>query len=124
MHLCRCTLLCERLDGMFIKTMFGNMMQVPVDMVANAMLAAMAKHAQKPGLEVYQIASSIVNPLYFSNFMRLLEEKFQEDPLRNSYGQVIGTDKIKVYPSMDSYMDALPHLIPGAKVWYIMLLLL
>jgi fatty acyl-CoA reductase len=91
-------------------------MQVPVDMVINAMLAAMAKHACKPGLEVYQIASSLVNPLSFSDIARLLEESFQESPLINGNGQSIDAGSFKLYQTFDSFMDAMHKLISGAKV--------
>ena len=86
-------------------------------MVANAMLAAMVEHACKPGLEVYQVASSLVNPFFFSNFVRLLEEQFQENPFLDSKGQPINTLKIKVYPDMDTYMEALSRLKSEAKVF-------
>ena len=86
-------------------------------MVANAMLAAMVEHACKPGLEVYQVASSLVNPFFFSNFVRLLEEQFQENPFLDSEGQPINTLKIKVYPDMHTYMEALSRLNLETKVF-------
>ena len=43
-------------------------------MVVNATLAAIAQHGmiQKPDINVYQIASSVVNPLVFQDLARLL----------------------------------------------------
>eukprot|EP00250_Pteridium_aquilinum_P028391 c37079_g1_i1 orf=2-232(+) len=49
---------------------------VPVDMVANAMLAAMARHARIPGLHIYHVASSVVNPLVFAKLAKMSEEHF------------------------------------------------
>ncbi|KAF3972479.1 hypothetical protein CMV_004028 [Castanea mollissima] len=44
---------------------------VPVDMVVNASIAAIAKHgiAAKPGLNVYHVGSSIVNPITFKGLV-------------------------------------------------------
>ena len=86
-------------------------------MVANAMLAAMVEHACKPGLEVYQVASSVVNPLVFSNLARLSEEHFKEDPFLDNVGKPIETFKLQLYEDMDSFMEALSQLDLEFKVF-------
>jgi fatty acyl-CoA reductase len=85
-------------------------------MVVNAMLAAMARHACKPGLEVDQIASSLVNPLSSSNIARLLEESFAENPLMNGNGQSIDAGSFKLYQTFESFMNSVQKLTSGAKV--------
>ena len=76
-------------------------------MVANAMLAAIAKHACKPGLEIYQVASSNVNPLSLSSFVRFMEEHFQEEPFLDSIGKPIRNLKFRPYQDVESYVAAL-----------------
>eukprot|EP00250_Pteridium_aquilinum_P010169 c19192_g1_i1 orf=172-2352(+) len=79
---------------------------VPVDMVANAMLAAMARHARKPGLEVYQVASSVVNPLVFAELARMSEEHFTEQPFMDNVGKPITTPTLQLFQDIDSFMHA------------------
>ena len=86
-------------------------------MVANAMLAAMVEHACKPGLEVYQVASSVVNPLVFANLARLSEEHFKEDPFLDNMGKPVETFKLQLYEDMDSFMEALSQLDLEFKVF-------
>ena len=92
-------------------------MLVPVDMVANAMLAAMAKHACKPGLKVYHIASSMVNPFSLSNIVRFLEEHFREEPLIDNTGKPIRNKKFQTYRDMESYTEALSQVVLESKVY-------
>ncbi|GER38654.1 fatty acyl-CoA reductase 2 [Striga asiatica] len=56
---------------------------VPVDIVANTTLAAIAKHGSinKPRLDVYHVATDFVNPLKFSNFFEHIHEHFTANPL-------------------------------------------
>ncbi|GAB2221519.1 hypothetical protein Droror1_Dr00012703 [Drosera rotundifolia] len=51
---------------------------VPVDMVVNTMLAAIAKHGldPKPNVHVYQVTSSVKNPLTFRQLCELFYEHF------------------------------------------------
>ena len=81
-----------------------------MDMVANAMLAAMAKHACRPGLEVYQVASSTLNPFPVSSFKRIMEEHFQEQPFLDSTGKPIRNSKFQLYPDMESYTESLSQV--------------
>lgn len=87
---------------------------VPVDMVVNACLAAIAKHgaAGEPGINVYQTASSVVNPLVFRDLVRLFYEYFNSMPFLNSKGRPIGVEEIKCFSSMD---DFLAHLQKDAS---------
>ena len=87
-----------------------------MDMVANAMLAAMAKHACRPGLEVYQVASSTLNPFPVSSFKRFMEEHFQEQPFLDSMGKPIRNSKFQLYPDVESFIEALYQLASENEV--------
>uniref|UniRef100_A0A7N0VI45 Fatty acyl-CoA reductase n=1 Tax=Kalanchoe fedtschenkoi TaxID=63787 RepID=A0A7N0VI45_KALFE len=56
---------------------------IPADIVANAMLAAMAKHGQKtkPSLNVYHVASSVVNPLSVGDIFKYAHKYFIGNPI-------------------------------------------
>ncbi|KAJ4847377.1 hypothetical protein Tsubulata_218019 [Turnera subulata] len=64
---------------------------VPVDMVVNAILAAMAKHgiSTKPELHVYNVTSSLVNPLPVRDFFEYCYFQFTRKPLLDSKGNKI-----------------------------------
>ncbi|KAH7420487.1 hypothetical protein KP509_13G009800 [Ceratopteris richardii] len=79
---------------------------VPVDMVANAMLAAMAKHAKEPGIEVYQVASSVVNPLVFFELARMSKEHFTANPFMDNLGKPLPIPKLELFKDMESFLDA------------------
>lgn len=53
---------------------------VPVDMVANAILAVMAKHAGKSGLEIYHMASSVANPIFMGELFEMFYQYFKAHP--------------------------------------------
>ncbi|KAI3459885.1 hypothetical protein Pfo_016548 [Paulownia fortunei] len=56
---------------------------IPVDMVANTTIAAIAKNGtiHKPELNVYHVASGVMNPLRYSEFFEYLYEYFSSTPL-------------------------------------------
>ncbi|GAV86140.1 SET domain-containing protein/Sterile domain-containing protein/NAD_binding_4 domain-containing protein [Cephalotus follicularis] len=78
---------------------------VPADMVVNATLAAIARHgmAKKPGINVYQIASSVVNPLVFEDLARLLYEHYNSFPCVDSKGRPIHVPSMKLFSSMEDF---------------------
>ncbi|KAA8518325.1 hypothetical protein F0562_015792 [Nyssa sinensis] len=82
---------------------------VPADMVVNATLAAIAKHgaAGKPESNVYQIASSVVNPLVFEDLARLLYEHFNSLPCMDSKGRPIRVPTMKLFSSMEDFSSHL-----------------
>ncbi|XP_071912461.1 fatty acyl-CoA reductase 2, chloroplastic-like [Coffea arabica] len=102
---------------------------VPADMVVNAILAAMAKHGEagKSGSNIYQIASSVVNPLVFKDLATLLYEHFNSSPCFDSKGKPIRVPKMELFRSMEDFsthlrrdaisrsgLAASPH--PGGKM--------
>lgn len=78
---------------------------VPVDMVVNASLAAIAKHggARKSGINLYQTTSSLVNPLVLQDFFRSCYEHFNSMPCLNSNGRPIYVEEIECFNSMDDF---------------------
>ncbi|KAL9373841.1 hypothetical protein Peur_033461 [Populus x canadensis] len=78
---------------------------VPADMVVNATLAAMAWHGmeQKPDINVYQIASSVVNPLVFQDLATLLHEHYNSSPYMDSNGRPIQVPSMKLFSSMEEF---------------------
>ncbi|KAL5545600.1 hypothetical protein UlMin_005287 [Ulmus minor] len=78
---------------------------VPADMVVNATLAAIAKHgmAQKPDINVYQIASSVVNPLVFEDLATLLYEHYNTSPCVDPKGRPIQVPSMKLFRSMEDF---------------------
>ncbi|CAI9097456.1 OLC1v1033888C3 [Oldenlandia corymbosa var. corymbosa] len=78
---------------------------VPADMVVNATLAAMAKHGEagKSESNIYQIASSVVNPLVFKDLATLLYEHFGSCPCIDSNGAPIHVPRMELFNSMDDF---------------------
>ncbi|QCE05335.1 fatty acyl-CoA reductase 2 [Vigna unguiculata] len=78
---------------------------VPADMVVNATLAAMARHGvtQKPDINVYQIASSVVNPLVFQDLAKLLYEHYSSSPCIDSKGRPIQVPLMKLFSSTEEF---------------------
>ncbi|KAK9288642.1 hypothetical protein L1049_017102 [Liquidambar formosana] len=78
---------------------------IPLDMVVNAMIAAMAKHgiAGKPDMNVYHVASSIANPLMLQDFFKFQYEYFRSSPLMDSKGKRIDITEMRFSSSMDDF---------------------
>lgn len=78
-------------------------------MVVNATLAAMAKHGEsgKSGNNIYQIASSAVNPLVFKDLAALLYEHFNSFPCIDSKGKPIYVPRMQLFSSMEDFSSHL-----------------
>ncbi|KAF7835917.1 fatty acyl-CoA reductase 2-like [Senna tora] len=78
---------------------------VPVDMVVNAAIAAMAKHGISgiPNINVYQIGSSMVNPVTLGNIVDYTYEHFKCNPLLDSKGDEISISKTKYFSSIGDF---------------------
>lgn len=74
-------------------------------MVVNATLAAMAKHGEagKSESNIYQIASSVVNPLVFQDLAALLYEHFNSSPCVDTKGRPIHVPTMKLFDSMEDF---------------------
>ncbi|CAK7339860.1 unnamed protein product [Dovyalis caffra] len=80
---------------------------VPMDMVVNSTLTAIAKHgiAEKPELHVYHVATSVANPLSFSDSFNYAYDYFSSSPLFDSKGKKIAISPMKFFDSVDSFSD-------------------
>ncbi|XVE75779.1 hypothetical protein DITRI_Ditri12bG0120000 [Diplodiscus trichospermus] len=78
---------------------------VPADMVVNATLAAIARHGMttKPDINIYHIASSVVNPLVFQDLARMLHEHYNSSPFLDSKGIPIHVPSMKLFNSMEDF---------------------
>ncbi|KAJ8568464.1 hypothetical protein K7X08_027997 [Anisodus acutangulus] len=89
---------------------------IPADMVVNAMIVAMMAHADQRGSEIiYQIGSSLSNPLEIINFKDYAFNYFTKNPWINKVdGKPIIVGKVTVLSSMDSFQRylALHYLLP------------
>ncbi|KAK4392389.1 Fatty acyl-CoA reductase 2 [Sesamum angolense] len=82
---------------------------VPADMVVNATFAAMAKHGAggKPECSIYQVASSVVNPLVFRDLAELLYQHFSSSPFMDPTGSPVRVPKMKLFSSMEDFSSHL-----------------
>ncbi|XP_047337277.1 fatty acyl-CoA reductase 2, chloroplastic [Impatiens glandulifera] len=82
---------------------------VPADMVVNATLAAMAKHgsSSKSEINLYQVASSVVNPLVFKDLASLLYDHFSLSPFLDAKGRPIEVTDMKLFTSMEDFSSHL-----------------
>ncbi|KAF5181535.1 Fatty acyl-coa reductase [Thalictrum thalictroides] len=89
----------------FLANAQGVMDMIPVDMVAKTMIAAIAKHGtvRGPGLNVYNVASSVVNPLMYNDFFGYLFEYFDSSPYMDMKRGPIKVEKMKLFNTMDDF---------------------
>nr|TKR71468.1 Male sterility protein 2 [Populus alba] len=89
----------------FLADQNGVLDVVPADMVVNATLAAIAwlGTEQKSDINVYQIASSLVNPLVFQDLATLLYEHYNSSPYMDSNGRPIHVPSMKLFSSMEDF---------------------
>ncbi|KAL8491666.1 hypothetical protein ACS0TY_023311 [Phlomoides rotata] len=74
---------------------------VPVDMVVNTAIAAIAKHgiSRNPQLNVYHVATDFVNPLRFSDMFDYIYEHFSANPLSD------GSESMRKMKLFDEFSD-------------------
>ncbi|KAL8149642.1 hypothetical protein AgCh_006593 [Apium graveolens] len=78
---------------------------VPVDIVVNTILVAMAKHGReaKPKLNVYHAASSVSNPILFYDFFKYSCDHFKSSPLIDRDGKQIRITDMKFLSSLSDF---------------------
>ncbi|CAH1432633.1 unnamed protein product [Lactuca virosa] len=76
---------------------------IPADMVANAMIATMAAHANQPGETIYHVGSSVSNPLKYKGIQKSGYNYFSKNPWINKDGTPVIVSEVKVLSSMDSF---------------------
>jgi alcohol-forming fatty acyl-CoA reductase len=76
-------------------------------MVVNATIAAMAKHGSctDPGMHIYHVASSNVNPLVFNQLADIIFEYFNGSPYVDPTGQLIQVQPLKIFDGMREFSD-------------------
>lgn len=77
--------------------------QVPADMVVNAIIAAMVAHANEPGEVIYQVGSSVRNPVRYNDLHDYGFRYFTRKPWINKDGKPVTVHKCTVMSSMDSF---------------------
>ncbi|KAK2965967.1 hypothetical protein RJ640_018322 [Escallonia rubra] len=87
---------------------------IPADMVVNAMIAAMVAHANQPGEIIYQVGSSLANPVAYSEIQDYGQRYFSEHPWVNKDGTPVKVGKITVLSTMASFRRymAIRYLLP------------
>ncbi|KAK4421923.1 Fatty acyl-CoA reductase 2 [Sesamum alatum] len=78
---------------------------VPVDMMANTTIAAIAKHGiiNKAELNVYHVATDFVNPLQYSNFFEYIYEYFSANPVAD-LGSITRMKFFKEFSDFSKYI--------------------
>ncbi|KAK9938817.1 hypothetical protein M0R45_015536 [Rubus argutus] len=76
---------------------------VPADMVVNSIIAAMAAHANEPGEVIYQVGSSVRNPINYNALHDFGFRYFTRKPWINKDGKPVTVRKVTVMSSMDSF---------------------
>ena len=94
----------------------GACMQIPADMVVNSMIAAMVAHAneQAPCEVIYQVGSSLANPLRFSCIQDYGQRYFTKHPWVGKDGKPVRVGEVTVLNSMASFRRymAIHYLLP------------
>ncbi|XP_039048615.1 alcohol-forming fatty acyl-CoA reductase-like [Hibiscus syriacus] len=88
---------------------------IPADMVVNAMIVAMIAHASnQPSETIYQVGSSMRNPVKYGDLQELGFRYFSKKPWINKDGKPVIVGKIRVMDSMASFHRymALRYLLP------------
>lgn len=78
-------------------------MQIPADMVVNAIIVAMVAHANEPSTAIYQVGSSVRNPVRYTNLHDYAFAYFTKKPWIGKDGKPIKVGKIKLLGSMASF---------------------
>ncbi|KAH9626447.1 hypothetical protein KSS87_004949 [Heliosperma pusillum] len=78
---------------------------VPVDMVVNVMVTAMAKHGNdgKHGVKIYNVTSSLLNPITCHEFFNFTTNYFMSKPLKDSNEKDIIVKDMKYFESMTEF---------------------
>ncbi|KAK4778173.1 hypothetical protein SAY87_018360 [Trapa incisa] len=84
---------------------------VPLDMVVNTMVSVMAKHGSQfdSNVNVYQISSSVINPLEIGEMLRFLCDYYKRYPLKDSKGHDVSIEGIKFFSSLAEFSAYIQH---------------
>lgn len=90
-------------------------MQIPADMVVNAMIVTMMAHAGQRGSQIiYHVGTSVSNPVTFACPQENAFRYFKEHPWIDKQGKPVIVGKVNVLSSMDSFRRymALRYMLP------------
>ncbi|GKU93866.1 hypothetical protein SLEP1_g7425 [Rubroshorea leprosula] len=76
---------------------------IPADMVVNAMIVAMVAHGNQPSDAIYQVGSSLSNPLRNGNLQDFGFRYFSSKPWINKEGKPVKVGKMRVLENMNSF---------------------
>ncbi|KAH9659960.1 Fatty acyl-CoA reductase 3 [Citrus sinensis] len=78
---------------------------IPADMVVNAIIVAVVAHAKQPSdvNNIYQVGSSLRNPLIYTNLQDHAYRYFTKKPWINKDGKPVKVGKITVFHDMASF---------------------
>ncbi|KAH9699822.1 Fatty acyl-CoA reductase 3 [Citrus sinensis] len=78
---------------------------IPADMVVNAIVVAVVAHAKQPSdvNNIYQVGSSLRNPLIYTNLQDYAYRYFTKKPWINKDGKPVKVGKITVFHNMASF---------------------
>ncbi|KAG0476965.1 hypothetical protein HPP92_013375 [Vanilla planifolia] len=76
---------------------------IPGDMVASAMIAAMAAHSDQHSQFIYHVSSSLRHPVKYSNLEQSGYQYFVKNPRTQSDGKVIKTRRMQILKTMASF---------------------
>ncbi|GAY63680.1 hypothetical protein CUMW_227600 [Citrus unshiu] len=78
---------------------------IPADMVVNAIVVAVVAHAKQPSdvNNIYQVGSSLRNPLIYTNLQDHAYRYFTKKPWINKDGKPVKVGKITVFHNMASF---------------------
>ena len=89
-------------------------MQIPADMVVNAMIMAMVAHANKSSRIIFHVSSSLRNPMKLSSLRYFMFRYFIGNPWISENGTTIKVGKGIVFNSMASFHAymAIRYILP------------
>ncbi|GLT63856.1 hypothetical protein SLA2020_363880 [Shorea laevis] len=87
----------------FLGDLKGVVDVIPADMVVNAMIVAMVAHAYQPSDTIYQVGSSVRNPLTYDKLQDYGFRYFTKNPWINKDGKPVKVGQIRVLESMASF---------------------
>ncbi|PKU77356.1 Fatty acyl-CoA reductase 3 [Dendrobium catenatum] len=76
---------------------------IPGDMVVNAMIASIAAHSNQHSQFIYQVSSSVRNPVKYSTLLQSGYQYFKKNPRTTSDGKTIKTTTIHVMKTMSDF---------------------
>ncbi|MED6205249.1 hypothetical protein PIB30_016042 [Stylosanthes scabra] len=80
-----------------------DVVQIPGDMVVNAILVAMVAHAHHPSDNIYHVGSSVRNPVRYTNLQDYGLRYFTAKPWINKDGTPVKVGKVTVFTNMASF---------------------